>query len=60
MTSHIKLYGGRGDRFEEIKADLTARFGYEPSNAEVLGLLMAQYGSDAAGGERTPLPGHSR
>ena len=40
MTSHIKLYGDKGDRFEQIKADLTRELGYEPSNPEVVGLLM--------------------
>jgi hypothetical protein len=46
MPSHIKLYGGRGDRFEEIKDALTDRLGYEPTNAEVIGILMAEYPSN--------------
>lgn len=43
MPSHIKLYGGRGERFEEIKDAMTDRLGYEPTNAEVIGILMAEY-----------------
>jgi len=43
MTSHIKLHGGKGERFEAIKADLSNELGYVPSNPEVVGLLMAQY-----------------
>ena len=46
MTSHIKLYGSKADRFEMIKSDMTSRFGYEPSNPEVLGYLMANYDTD--------------
>lgn len=43
MTSHIKLHGGKGERFEEIKAHLSNELGYEPSNPEVVGILMAKY-----------------
>lgn len=43
MTSHIKLYGSKSERFESIKADLTGRLGYEPSNPEIVGYLMAGY-----------------
>lgn len=46
VTSHIKLYGSKGDRFEAIKSDMASRFGYEPSNPEVLGYLMASYNPD--------------
>lgn len=42
MTVHIKLYGEKGDRFIEIKEELTKELGYEPSNPEALGILMAQ------------------
>lgn len=45
MTSHIKLYGGRGERFEEIKEALADQLGYEPTNPEVVGILMAEYPS---------------
>ncbi|MHC3438692.1 hypothetical protein ACYJ1Y_11485 [Natrialbaceae archaeon A-gly3] len=41
MPSHIKLYGEKSDQFEQLKADLTEQLGYEPSNPEVIGLLMA-------------------
>ncbi|WP_226006483.1 hypothetical protein [Natrinema salinisoli] len=43
MTVHIKLYGEKGDRFTEIKDELTDQLGYEPSNPEVIGILMAQF-----------------
>lgn len=43
MTAHIKLYGPKGERFEEIKSLLTREFGYEPSNPEVIGFLMSVY-----------------
>lgn len=43
MPTHIKLYGTKADRFETIKADLIEELGYEPSNPEVLGILMATY-----------------
>lgn len=57
MPSHIKLYGGRGERFEEIKAALTDRLGYEPTNAEVIGILMAEYSSNTA--QDDPRSGHT-
>ncbi|WP_435196445.1 hypothetical protein [Natronomonas sp. EA1] len=43
MTSHIKLYGSKSERFEQIKEELEAQLGYEPSNPEVVGLLMGTY-----------------
>lgn len=46
MTVHIKLYGSKGDRFEEIKAELTQQLGYEPSNPEVVGVLMGKVDTD--------------
>lgn len=46
MTVHLKLYGSKGDRFEEIKDRIEEEFGYEPSNPEVVGVLMANYDSD--------------
>ncbi|SIS13782.1 hypothetical protein [Natronorubrum thiooxidans] len=46
MTSHIKLYGSKGDRFEEIKDSIERQLGYEPSNPEVVGLIMAAYETD--------------
>ncbi|TYL37884.1 hypothetical protein CV102_14235 [Natronococcus pandeyae] len=46
MTTSIKLYGMKADRFEQIKADLTVQLGYEPSNPEVIGLLMASFDED--------------
>ncbi|MHC3438707.1 hypothetical protein ACYJ1Y_11570 [Natrialbaceae archaeon A-gly3] len=50
MTSHIKLYGSKSDRFEEIKETMSEQLGYEPSNPEVVGLIMATYEADDDGG----------
>lgn len=46
MTVHIKLYGSKAERFEEIKAELTEQLGYEPSNPEVVGILMGHVDSE--------------
>lgn len=46
--THIKLYGGKGERFEEIKAQLAEELGYEPTNPEVMGILMAEYPTDTS------------
>lgn len=47
MPTHIKLYGSKSDRFEAIKHDITESLGYEPSNPEVVGILMSKFGTDA-------------
>ena len=52
MTSHIKLYGSKSDRFEEIKRTMEEQLGYEPSNPEVVGLIMAAYEADGEGALR--------
>ena len=46
MTTHIKLHGSKARRFEELKHELNDRVGYELSNPEVLGLLMAGLDSE--------------
>lgn len=51
MPVSVKLYGGKKERFEEIKEDLAGELGYEPTNPEVLGVLMAM----AGGGEQSDL-----
>lgn len=43
MTVHIKLYGDKGERFEEIKAEMANEWGFEPTNPEVIGVMMAEY-----------------
>jgi hypothetical protein len=43
MTTHIKLYGGKAELFESIKKEMTEHLGYEPTNPEVVGALMARY-----------------
>lgn len=50
MTSHIKLYGSKSELFEGIKEDLEEELGYEPTNPEVLGLIMAEYEGESSNG----------
>ncbi|TYL37893.1 hypothetical protein CV102_14280 [Natronococcus pandeyae] len=45
MPTHIKLYGEKGERFEQIQAELERELGYEPTNPEVIGFLMYAYGN---------------
>lgn len=49
MTVHIKLYGSKADRFEEIKAKLSEQLGYEPSNPEIVGILMGRIDMEETG-----------
>lgn len=42
MTTYIKLHGTKADRFEVVKRELSDQMGYELTNPEVLGLLMAR------------------
>lgn len=50
MTTHVKLYGEKADRFEAIKAEMSENQGYEPTNPEVVGFLMATYNETTATG----------
>lgn len=50
MTAHIKLYGSKQQRFEQVKARVGEDLGYEPSNPEIVGLLMAAHRSNASDG----------
>lgn len=56
MTSHIKLYGSKSNRFEEIKHTMEEQLGYEPSNPEVVGLMMATYEFNAKDGLQMSQP----
>jgi len=38
----ITLSGGKSTRFEDIKRRLETELGYEPTNPEVIGYLMAR------------------
>jgi len=55
LTAHIKLHGGKADRFTTIKQELADELGYEPSNPEVVGYLMAFYHSGNDSGETREL-----
>lgn len=46
MVERIKLHGERADRFSELKSRLEEHLGYEPSNAEAVGLIMAEFPDD--------------
>lgn len=39
----VTLYGDRAERFREIQEDITDRLGYEPSNAETIGIIMSKW-----------------
>lgn len=58
MPVHIKLHGSKAERFEAIKAELAEAFGYEPSNPEVVGILMG--GFDESGDPDSPPSALSR
>lgn len=45
MQSTIELDGELDKRFTEIKTHLADQLGYEPTNAEVTEILMAEYSS---------------
>lgn len=40
---YITLSGGQARRFREIKEDLEAEFGFEPSNPQVAAELMKEF-----------------
>lgn len=39
----LTLYGGRAERFREIREQLEEEYGYEPSKPEVVGELMREF-----------------
>lgn len=40
---NIDLYGGQAERFRELRDDLEARLGYEPTKPRVIGHLLEHY-----------------
>jgi len=50
-TESVTLYGGKARRFREVQAILEDRRGWEPSNAEVVAYLLAQFDED---GDKPP------
>lgn len=42
-SESITLYGERAERFREIREDIESRLGYEPSNAEAIGIVMSEW-----------------
>jgi len=39
----LTLYGGRAERFRELRDDLEDRLGYRPSRPRVIGHLLEYY-----------------
>jgi hypothetical protein len=46
MPTHIKLYGDKEERFEYLKSRIEEEMGYEPSNPEVIGHIMAGWNDE--------------
>lgn len=46
MVERIKLHGERAERFRELKERIAGELGYEPSNAEAAGIIMAEFPDD--------------
>jgi len=42
-TESVKLYGDRAEQFREKKRRLAEVLGHEPTNAQVVGLMMAGF-----------------
>jgi len=42
-SESLTLYGGKAERFRELKEDLENRLGYEPTKPEVIGHLLYHY-----------------
>lgn len=42
-SESFTLYGERAERFREVRKDIEERLGYEPSNAEAIGLVMSEW-----------------
>ena len=42
-SENVTLYGDRAEQFRCIRDDLEAVLGHEPTNAQVVGLMMAGF-----------------
>jgi len=42
-SESITAYGGKAERFREVKEFLTEQRGWEPTNSEVLGVLLSEF-----------------
>lgn len=45
-SESITAYGGKAERFREIREHIEEERGWEPTNSEVLGVLMAEFDAD--------------
>lgn len=43
MKHDITLRDDKADQFQRVKEDVEERLGHEPTNADVVGFLMAEY-----------------
>jgi len=46
MEVHVTLRSDKADQFDRIKEDLEDRLGHEPTNADLVAFLMAEYESE--------------
>lgn len=42
-SENVALYGDRAEQFREVHEDLAAILGHDPTNAEVVGVLAAEW-----------------
>lgn len=47
----VTLHGQNAENFRDVKTDLEARLGYQPSNAETVRLLMAGFDAERIGAQ---------
>lgn len=46
-SESVTAYGGKADRFREVAAVIEEQRGYEPSNSEVLSVLLGEFDADS-------------
>lgn len=57
MTVHISLRGPKAERFEDVKDAMVEELGYEPSNPELVGMLMGNFDArKRESGQTLPTP----
>jgi len=45
-SESITAYGTKAERFREVREEIKESRGYEPSNSEVLGILLGKFDGD--------------
>lgn len=46
-SESVTAYGGKAERFREVKEEIEEVRGWEPSNSEVLAVLLGEFDSDS-------------